>query len=94
MFGWSQLPLPLRIRYLRYTIVPVLVVLVVIYQLGVATSLEAAYGHAIHYGFEIAFYSLAGPIATWITLVWVEHQLDEKEQLEHEIYAETSIWPA
>jgi PAS domain S-box-containing protein len=87
MFGWSQLSLQQRVRYLRYTIPPVLVILVVLYQLGVATALEAAYGHTIHYGFEIAFYSLAGPIATWLTLVWVERQLSEKERLEYEINA-------
>ncbi len=87
MFGWSQLSLQQRVRRLHYTLPPVLVALVVIYQLGVAIPLEAAYGHIIHYGFEIAFYSLAGPVATWLTLIWIERQLVEKEALEHEVNA-------
>lgn len=39
----------------------------------------------IHYSVEIAFYSLAGPVVTWLTLIWVEHRLVEKEALEYEV---------
>jgi PAS domain S-box-containing protein len=61
--------------------------MVVWYQLGVARYLEEAYGHAVHYGVEIAFYSLAGPVVTWLTLIWVEHRLIEKETLERQVRA-------
>lgn len=87
MFTWQYLPLLTRIRYLRYVLPPVLVLLVIGYQLGIARGLESAYGHLIHYGVEIAFYSLAGPVVTWLTLVWVEHRLTEKEALEKEVRA-------
>lgn len=87
MFGWQHLPLLTRIRHLRYILPPVLVLLVIGYQLGIARGLESAYGHLIHYGVEIAFYSLAGPVVTWLTLVWVEHRLTEKETLEKEVRA-------
>ncbi len=87
MFTWQHLPLLTRIRYLRYILPPVLVLLVIGYQLGIARGLESAYGHLIHYGVEIAFYSLAGPVVTWLTLVWVEHRLIEKEVLEKEVRA-------
>jgi signal transduction histidine kinase len=82
---WHQLTLIQRIRRLR-TILPVFLVIVVIfYQLGVATALEQRFGHFVHYSFEIAFYSLAGPIATWLTLQWVERRLLEKESLTQQL---------
>jgi PAS domain S-box-containing protein len=87
MFGWHHLSLLERIRRLRYVLPPGLVLLVVWYQLGVARFLEAAYGHTVHYGVEIAFYSLAGPVVTWLTLIWVEHRLVEKEALEGQVRA-------
>lgn len=87
MFAWQHLPLLTRIRRLRYVVPPVLALLVIAYQLGVARALEAAYGHLVHYSVEIAFYSLAGPVVTWLTLAWVEHRLAEKEALEKEVRA-------
>lgn len=84
MFAWYQLSLLERIRRLRYVLPPALVLLVVIYQLGIARPLSL-YGHTLHYGIEIAFYSLAGPIVTWLTLVWVESRLAEKEALERQV---------
>jgi len=39
--------------------------------LGFARLVEAIYGHAGHYGVEIGFYSLIGPLVTWLTLVWM-----------------------
>jgi len=85
MFGWRNLPLVERIHRLQYVVPPLLVLLVIGYQLGVARFLEEAYGHAVHYGVEIGFYSLAGPMVTWLTLVWVERRLVEKEVLERQV---------
>jgi PAS domain S-box-containing protein len=85
MFSWHHLSLLERIRRLRYVLPPVLVVLVVWYQLGVARYLADAYGHTVHYSVEIAFYSLAGPVVTWLTLIWVEHRLAEKDRLEKQV---------
>jgi PAS domain S-box-containing protein len=62
-----------------------LVFVVIIYQLGFAQSLERNYGHLVHYGVEIGFYSLVGPIATFLMLVWVERRLLEKERLERQV---------
>jgi len=84
---WQGLTLIERIRWLRYVLPPVLVVVVTSYQLGVAQWLSEQYGHTVHYGFEIAFYSFTGPIATWLTLTWVERRLREKEALEREVQA-------
>lgn len=87
MLNWHSLSLLERIRRLRYILPPGLVLMVIWYQLGVARFLESAYGHAVHYGVEIGFYSLAGPVATWLTLNWVEHRLAEKETLERQVRA-------
>jgi PAS domain S-box-containing protein len=88
-FTWQKLSLIERIRRLRYVLPPALVVVVVIYQLGVAQTLARNYGHTVHYGVEIAFYSLVGPMVTWITLVWVERRLLEQERLERQVQVRT-----
>lgn len=88
-FTWRQRSLIERVRWLRYAVPPVLVLVVVIYQLGITQWLERNYGHGFHYGFEIGFYSLVGPVATLFTLTWVEHRLKEREQLERQIQART-----
>lgn len=85
MLSWHHLSLLERIRRLRYVLPPGLALLVVWYQLGVARFLADAYGHVVHYGVEIAFYSLAGPMVTWLMLIWVENRLAEKETLEQQI---------
>ncbi len=88
-FSWRQRSLIERVRWLRYVVPPLLALVVVIYQLGLAQWLELNYGQGIHYGFEIGFYSLVGPAATLLTLIWVERRLQEKEQLERKIQART-----
>lgn len=85
----QRLSLVERIRWLRFVLPPILVVIVALYQLGVAQWLSEEYGHAVHYGFEIAFYSMTGPVATWLILAWVERRVREKEALEQEVRART-----
>ena len=89
LFPWQQTSLIERIRWLRYVLPPALVLLVVIYQLGVAQSLERNYGHTVHYGVEIGFYSLLGPAVTLLTLIWVERRLRQQERLERHVQART-----
>ncbi len=86
-FAWQQMRLIDRVRWLRYILPPLLVLVVVFYQLGIAQALEANFGHTMHYGVEVAFYSLTGPIVTWLMLVWVEHKLEDQERLEQQIQA-------
>jgi PAS domain S-box-containing protein len=83
------LPLIERIRWLRYVLPPALAIIVIIYQLVVAQTLERNYGHMVHYGVEIGFYSLVGPVVTWITLVWVERRLSAQAQLERQVQVHT-----
>jgi PAS domain S-box-containing protein len=63
----------------------ILIPIVVLYQLQVAFRLEESYGHPFHFAAEISFYSLVGPLITWLTLVWVERRLVEKEALEQRV---------
>lgn len=88
-FSWKNLPLVDRIRWLRYILPPTIALIVIIYQLGVAQTLHDEFGHLAHYLVEIAFYSLLGPLVTWITLVWVENGLREKNALERQVRAQT-----
>lgn len=84
---WQETPLVERIRWLRYVLPPALVLVVVVYQLGVAQRLEQSYGHIVHYGVEIGFYSLVGPVVTLLTLSWIERRLRENERLERQVQA-------
>ena len=86
-FSWQTRTLVERVHWLRYVLPPALAVWVVVYQLGFAQALESAYGSTVHYGVEIAFYSLVGPLATWLTLAWVERNLHEKNRLAEQVQA-------
>ena len=85
--GWRQMKLIDRVRWLRYILPPLLVFVVIYYQLGIAQTLQNNYGHTVHYGVEILFYSLTGPVVTWLMLVWVERKLREQQALEAQIQA-------
>jgi PAS domain S-box-containing protein len=88
-FSWHKYSLIERVRWLRYGLPPLLVLIVLFYQLTIARQLEDAYGHTVHYSVEIGFYSLVGPVATWLTLRWVEGNLIEKEKLEKSVRIRT-----
>lgn len=85
--SWKRLSLLERIHWLRFLLPPLLAVWVITYQLVFAQAVEDAYGHTLHYGVEIAFYSLVGPVVTWLTLTWVERNVTEKENLARQIQA-------
>ena len=89
ILAWQKLPLFDRVRWLRYLLPPLFALLVIFYQLVIARPLEESYGHLVHYGFEIAFYSLSGPVVTWLTLQWVERNLKDKDILEQKVRART-----
>lgn len=78
-----------RIRWLRHVLPPFLALVVVFYQLVVARTLHDVYGHTMHYLVEIVFYSLGGPIVTWLTLIWIERGVEEKEALEKQIQVQS-----
>ena len=82
---WRQLSLIERVRWLRYALPPILIFIVVVYQLGLTQALERNYGHFVHYSMEIAFYSLIGPVVTWMTLLWVERKLVQQARLEQQV---------
>lgn len=88
-FPWQLTSLIERIRWLRYVLPPVLILVVIVYQLGIAQSLERNYGHVVHYGVEIGFYSLVGPVVTFLTLIWVERRLLKQRRLEQQVQART-----
>ena len=88
-YNRQELPLFDRVRWLRKILPPTFALLVILYQLVVARPLDEAFGHLVHYTFEIAFYSLSGPVITWLTLKWVERKLRDKDILERKIQART-----
>ena len=84
MHEWRKMPLAERIRWLQWRVPLALIAVVVLYQLGPAFFVQRYFGHLVHYSIEIAFYSLAGPIVTWITLAWIRRWLAEKEAVEQQ----------
>ena len=89
IISWQKLPLVDRIRRLKYFLPPVIAIVVVLYQLFVARALHDYYGHLAHFLIEIAFYSVAGPLVTWVTLGWIENGLSERVALERQVRAQT-----
>jgi PAS domain S-box-containing protein len=67
---------------LRWTLPLAIVVLVFVYQLGFATYIYDTFSHTAHTVVEIAFYSVAGPVVTWLTLSRIGQWLGEKEEAE------------
>ncbi len=81
---WRKMPLAERIRWLQWRLPLALIAVVILYQLGPARLVQEQFGHMVHYSIEIAFYSLVGPIVTWITLTWIGRWLAEKEAIEQQ----------
>ncbi len=71
-----------RVRLLRWAIPLTLVVLVAVYQLGVARWVHDQYSDPAHFGLEILFYATAGPgLAFWV-LTLIGRWLADKERAE------------
>ena len=81
---WQEMPLAERVRWLQWRLPLLLIIVVVLYQLGLARPVQERLGHFSHYLAEIAFYSLVGPIVTWVTLTWIGRWLAEKEAIEQQ----------
>lgn len=79
---WQEISLLKRIELLRWGLPLAIAAMVVVYQLGVATYVHDRIGHNAHTAVEILFYSLAGPVVTWLTLGRIEQWLREKEAAE------------
>lgn len=72
-----------RITFLRLFLPLLLVLMVVVYQLGLARWVEVNFGSFYHYGVEILGYSTFGPLLTYWTLRLIGRWLDEKEDAEN-----------
>jgi PAS domain S-box-containing protein len=79
---WQNTPIVQRIRTLRWVMPLVIVAVVVVYQLGLASYVQNAFNPTAHFLVEIAFYSVAGPVVTWLTLKRIGQWLGEKEEAE------------
>ena len=71
-----------RIAFLRWSLPPMLVLMVMVYHLGLMHWVHDTFGHFIYFGTETLFYASVGPLITFWTLKLIEHWLDEKEQIE------------
>jgi len=79
---WQSAPIVQRIRILRWVLPLIIVAVVLSYQLGLATYVQNAFNPTAHFVVEIAFYSVVGPVVTWLTLKLIGQWLGEKEDAE------------
>jgi signal transduction histidine kinase len=82
---WQGLSIHERLRWTR-RILPLTIFLIVF---AVQTWINLAHpGHGsiiVHLGVEVFVYALLGPLVTWHVLLWIEHQVREKEQIERQL---------
>ncbi len=78
----DSFPLTKRINFLQKLLPISLVLLVVVYQLGLARWIHDSYSHLAHYAMEIVFYATLGPALTYWILHRIKLWLAEKEQAE------------
>jgi len=83
----SSLSLRQRVALLRWVLPLAFALSAGLYQLGLARWVHDQYGHNIHYGVEILFYSTAGPFLTYWTLTRLGKWLEEKELVERQAQA-------
>ncbi len=86
--AWRTAPVDQRVRWLRWLLPVAIAAMVLVYQLGFATYVHDNMGHTAHTMVEIAFYSVAGPAVTWVTLGFIGKWLREKESIERKARAQ------
>lgn len=79
---WQTAPVAQRVQWLRWGFPLLIVAVVVIYQLGFAAYIQNSFSPSAHFLVEIAFYSIAGPVVTWLTLGRIGRWLGAKESAE------------
>jgi two-component system sensor histidine kinase DegS len=82
---WQSLAVHQQIAWTR-RLLPLTIFLIVS---AVQTWINLAHpGHdsvVLHLGIEVFVYALLGPLITWYVLLWIEHQVREKEQMERRL---------
>ncbi len=79
---WRNAPVARRVWLLRWSLPLAIAALVFVYQLGFATYIHDTFSHTAHTMVEVGFYSVVGPIVTWLTLNRIGQWLGEKEEAE------------
>ncbi len=79
---WQSAPVAQRVRLLRWSLPLAIAATVFIYQLGFATYVHDTFSHTAHTLVEVGFYSVLGPVVTWLTLNRIDRWLGEKEEAE------------
>ncbi len=79
---WQDVPIVHRVWLLRWSLPLAIAAVVFVYQLGFATYIHDTFSHTAHTVVEIGFYSVVGPVVTWLTLNRIGQWLGEKEGAE------------
>jgi signal transduction histidine kinase len=75
-----------RLRWTRRVLPLTIFLIVSAVQTWINLAHPAGHGSIIvHLGVEVFVYALLGPLVTWHVLLWIEHQVREKEQIERQL---------
>ncbi len=77
---WRRSPRE-QVSFFRLILPPAIFVVVALYQLFFVRGVHR-WGLPYHFGLEILFYGIVGPVVTWGVLAWIERQLAAKERAE------------
>ncbi|RME82381.1 MAG: PAS domain-containing sensor histidine kinase [Caldilineae bacterium] len=79
---WREAVPARRVHWLRWTLPFLFAAIVVFYQMLFTTYIHNRVGETAHTLVEIGFYSVVGPVFTWLTLGLIGRWLREREALE------------
>jgi signal transduction histidine kinase len=83
---WQGLSIHERLRWTRRVLPLTIFLIVSAVQTWINLAHPAGHGSIIvHLGVEVFVYALLGPLVTWHVLLWIEHQVREKEQIERQL---------
>lgn len=82
---WRTASITDRVRVLRWLLPLAIASAVFVYQLGFTAAIHARMGSVAHTVVELLFYSVVGPVATWLILDQISQWLTAKEAAEQAV---------
>jgi len=82
---WQNLSVHQRIAWTRRVLPVTIFVIVSAVQAWLNLTRPSHSSTIVHLGIEVLVYALLGPLVIWYVLLWIEHQVREKELMERRL---------
>lgn len=82
---WQDLPVHEQVAWTRRILPTTIFLTVVAIQAWINLAHPNRSSILVHFGIEVFVYAMLGPLITWYVLLWIEHQVQEKEQMERRL---------